>query len=227
MEPYWAALSFAAVLVVAFVSWMAGGKPAARTWPTWETLLNAKGREAHDRLASDLADSHEALRLTLRLARAERERGEHAEAVRVLREAAAFVARHVPGVRERLWTWLELARALLAVEPPPRLFARGFRSWRLRGASVAESLLRPLLDNAHRFALRVRLLVYGLGLIVRRFDAVANKAQPEAGPLMRTLESMDSLAVDLNTLDRASLDVLKALLLAHEANQANARRAED
>jgi hypothetical protein len=122
---------------------------------------------------------------------------------------------------------LELARALLAVEPPPRLFARGFRSWRLRGASVAESLLRPLLDNAHRFALRVRLLVYGLGLIVRRFDAVANKAQPEAGPLMRTLESMDSLAVDLNTLDRASLDVLKALLLAHEANQANARRAED
>lgn len=219
MEPYWAALSLVAMLVIAFVSWMAGGKPAGRTWPTWETLLNAQSREAHDRLASDLADSHEALRLTLRLARAERDRGEHDEAVRVLREAAAFVARHVPGTRERLWAWLELARALLAVEPPPRLSARGFRSWRLRGASVVESLLRPLLDNTHRFALRVRLLAYGLGLIVRRFDTVAHQAQPQAEPLAHTLESMDSLAADLGALDRASLDVLKALLLAHEANQ--------
>lgn len=210
----WMLFTMLVLALASLAAWLTWGQPARREWPTWDALL-ASGRGApHERLAEALADEQEALRLTLRLAQAERERGAHAEAVRVMREAAAFVVRHVPSARERLWTWWALGRALMALQPPPRLPLAAFRMWRLRGATFGETMLRPLLDDTRRLGLRIRLLAFGFGVVSGTAKAAIDETVPDDRSLVVLLERLESIAADMGTLDRASLDVLKALIKA-------------
>lgn len=210
----WALFTLIVFALGSLAGWLTWGQPARRQWPTWDALLSSGRGVPHERLADALADEQEALRLTLRLAHAERARGAHEEAVRVTREAAAFVVRHVPSARERLWTWWAIARALMALQAPPRLPLAAFRTWRLRSATLGETMLRPLLDDTRRFGLRVRLLAYGFGVVSGAATAAIDETVPDDRRLMLMLERLEGVAADMGTLDRASLDVLKALIKA-------------
>jgi hypothetical protein len=204
-----------AVLVIASLPRRTG----VHVWSSWDVALAARApdRRRYDEYAVDLADELGAFNATLRLGRANAERGELAEAARVVKLAARHAVRHVPTLYRRLVLWGDAAHALSAVYPVPRLRAFTFRHWRLRAAVAGEGLMRTLLDAAHRFGLRVWVLLFGLRVVLRDLAGTAKGVAPDAPTVERALRRLEERGHDLGTLHGASLEVYRALLISSHA----------
>lgn len=187
-----------------------------RAWTAWALVLSSQApdRRRYEQYAADLADELAALNAALRLARRQSERGEERAAVRAVEAASRHVTRHIPALSERLATWREAARVLSAIYPLPHLSVMLFHAWRLRGAAIGDALARPMLDAAHRLSLRVYVLLYGLQVVLRGFARQIDAPPPTTAGLRRRLEELESLGGDLATLQGASLDIYKALLIS-------------
>lgn len=229
MDPFWtlATLTFLVAVIV-----LLGGLPkntSAHLWPSWDLALSpqAPDRRQHDEYAADLHDELGAFDSTLHLARANVDQGDLGEAARVIRLAARHVVRHVPTLYRRLEVWRDAVRAVSAVHPLPRLRVFAFRLWRLRGVAAGESAARLALDTAHRFALRVWVVLLGLRVVLRGFARAAPEGPPEPAALERALSRLETLGHDLGTLHGASLQVYRALLISrHGPRGKHATRSE-
>lgn len=216
MEVSWAHATAALLVALGLLALTLYGRRRQARWPVWEMALEAHAshRDAHAQLEAAMTDEFGGLEDTLRLARAQRERGDDDEALRVLRLAAQHVARYVPTLLDRLWIWWDVARAVAALYPLPRLRVWRFEGWKLRGVAAGEGLLRPLLGAGRRFFLRVRVLAYGFGVVLGGFHGTTRVLDRGQADVEQALRRMEALGADLGTLQAASLDVYKALLIS-------------
>lgn len=222
----WTLLTIVLAGLVAWMSRASARHSGPHVWPAWEIVLAAQDRRhrRYEEHETDLADELAGLQATLSWARRENERGDAQEAARALETASRYVARHVPSLRERLSMWNDAGRVLSAHYPLPRLRVAEFRAWKLRGAAAGDGLLRPLLDAAHRFSLRVYVLLFGLKVVLVDFSAAADgdaRADLEA-----RLGRLEARCADLGSLHRAILDVYKALLVSIHARAVSRRDGE-
>lgn len=220
MDATWAlgtlALLGLAVVVLAGLSRRTG----VHVWRSWDVALapEAPHRRRYDECAADLDDELSAFDSTLGLARARAARSEWREAARVVKLAAQHAVRHVPTLHRRLEIWNDAVHAASAVYPLPPLSVFAFRHWRLRGAAAGESVVRLALDSAHRFGLRVWVLLFGLRAVLRGFGSAARDVPPDAATVERSLRRLEELGHDLGTLHGASLEVYRALLISIHAH---------
>lgn len=214
----WTLLTIALAGLLAWLLRASARHSGPRVWPAWETVLAAQARERrrYEDHEADLADELTGLQATLRLARRECDQGDEQEATRALEVASRYVTRHVPQLRERLEMWRDAGRVLSAFAPLPRLRVRAFRLWRLRGVAAGEGVARPLLDAAHRFSLRVYVLLFGLKVVLVDFRKAAEGDMK--ADLEQRLHQLESLGSDLGALHGAILEVYKALLVSLHAH---------
>ncbi len=220
----WALTTYALLVLIALMLMAASQHSGTSAWPTWTLVLSSPilDRRRYSEHAADLADELKALDATLRLARRQSGSGDFDGAQRTLAIAARHVGRHVPTLRDRLATWREAVRVLSAVGPVPRLRTRTFSTWRLRGLSVGESLVRLALDHVHQVLLRIHVLLYGLTVVLGGF---APRHNAEVGTMIgmeRRMRRLEALRSDLGVLQQASLDVCWVVLLSLQ----EARRAK-
>lgn len=225
MAESWTILTLALVALILCALLASSRRSGPQAWPAWEMVLSAQdsGRRRYEEYEADLADELAGLRATLRLAASETEHGEWGEAQRALDAASRYVGRHVPTLRRRLQTWREAADVLTAIYPLPRLEVLVFRAWALRSAAAGEGVARLALDATRRFALRVYVLLYGLGVVVRGFEAPIVVTDIDRARLKQRLNDMQALGADLGALQGASLAVYKALLVSIHHHQQQQR----
>lgn len=184
--------------------------------PAWHIAFNGE-RGPHGPsavLEASMDDELESLFDTLELARSKHERGDVDNARSVMRAAAEHATSLGPSLLEKLRLWWATALAVAALYPLPRLRVWHFACWRLRSVAVGETALRPWLSRMLRFGLRVWVLVYGIGFVVGAFRDVLRDLRTDCADSGFALRRMQSLGADLGTLQSASLDVYKALLIS-------------
>lgn len=215
----WTLVTLAAFGLLGVLVWLQRRRTAERVWPAWHAVLGKGELERYEDLQQSLSDAHGMLTDTLALARQRAEQCDTADALRVLGCAAGHVERHVPDVAVRLAMWRTMAHAVQALRPLPQLGVLQFQTWRLRGAATLDRVVRVTLDTSHRFALRVWVLIRGLGVVRRGFTGAAHSGQepPRAATtanadLNGRLRRLEALNEDLASLHSASLDTYKTLL---------------
>lgn len=184
--------------------------------PAWHIAFQSESAPDGPCVALEkvLNDELESLLDTLEHARTKREMGNVDDARRALSAAAEHAACYAPSLPRRLRLWWATARAVAALYPLPRLRVMRFKGWRLRSVATGELALRPWLTRLWRFGLRVRVLVYGIDLVVAAFQGERRALHTGTPDLDQALRHMASLGADLETLQVATLDVYKALLIS-------------
>ncbi len=215
----WTLVTLVAFGLLSVLVWLQRRRTAERVWPAWHAVLGRGELERYEDLQQSLSDTQGILADTLALARVRAEQRDPDDVRRVLGCAADHVERHVPDVAVRLAMWRTMAHAVQALRPLPRLGVLQFRTWHLRGAATLDRVVRVALDTSHRFALRVWVLIRGLGVVRRGFTSAARSRPKQArtttsasADLSGRIRRMETLNEDLASLHNASLDTYKTLL---------------
>lgn len=190
----------------------------ARRWETWRFALGDDSQAQLAYLERQTASQLRVVRATYDFALARHDEGATGEALRLLDAGSLLIERFAPSLRAQLRHMLDLARAASALAPVRPLRPLEFRLARLRGlAGLALVGHLLLVTTSERFRLKVRVLMCALRLVVRGAQASSSLARrrPE-----RAWEEVEALCSDLTTLRRESLDVVRALLVSLERENA-------
>ncbi len=208
--------------------WLLGGLPVlvalrwldGRRWSTWGVAL---GEDSHARLhylARQTGAQVRVVRATYDFALARQAQGDLAEALRLLDAGSVLIARFAPGMLAQLRHMLDLSRAVSALAPVVPLHPLEFRLRHLRGLMALARLGHAvLITGTERFRFKVRVLAHAFRLLVRGARGSAERARRDSPRAWREVEA---LSADLVTLRRESLDVVRALLVSLERENAKA-----
>lgn len=192
----------------------------ARRWSAWRFALGDDGRLQLAYLARQSAAQVRVVRATYDFARARRDEGDSAEALRLLEAGSRLIERFAPDMRTQLRHLLDLSRAVSALAPVRPLRPPEFRMWRLRSLAAAALFGHAvLITTTERFRLKTRVLMCAFRIVVHGGRHAARRARRNPADAWREIEA---LGCDLGTLRRESLDVAQALLIALEREHAKA-----
>ncbi len=213
MSVSWMPAAAAALVAFALVVY-AHVQAESRAWPAW-TLALSGARQALVRWLRTNTNAHlGALQGTLGVARADERAGRPADTVDVIVSADALVSRHVMLLRAWLRRWADVARALRALAPTPRLPPGPVHLTVLRQLAVVQRLGVVLLPTRGlRFQARVGLLRTALQWLGWNFTAASLRAR-RPGQLAPALDHLDCACADLVALDSQAIATLEHLLLS-------------
>lgn len=209
----WTLATSIALLVAAAVHY-AHFQVERRTWSAWTITLSG-ARAALARWLRAHTNAHlRALERTLRVARADHDEGQRADALDVIVSADALVGRHVAWLRAWLQRWADTARAHAALAPAPHQKPGPTALRPLRELAFAERTVAALLPTRSlRFQAQVRLQRTALQWLSWHASAASRRAR-RPGELLPALAQLDAACADLAALDRRALGTLEHLLLS-------------
>lgn len=200
-----------AVLATALTGWR-----RERHLLVWELALGRAARLELDAETRSTRRQLDTIDDTYRLAHMRRRRGEFNEAVRLLNLACRTVEAFVPGRVARLREMIRMSRAVSAMLPARTLPWPTLRLGSLASLAAARRLLHPfLVTTGERFRLRVRLLVYAFGLVLRSL----RRHTQRAAHAERSWRRIDDLRMDLAELNSETLDCYRAVLASLEREE--------